>query len=62
MYEKKDFANVIVPSEDNKILEFNQNQKCDKASFIIYVDYQCMIEKIDACKNNPEIKIHLQQK
>ena len=25
-----------MPSEDNKILEFNHNQKFDKASFIIY--------------------------
>ena len=43
-----------MPSEDTKILEFNQNQKSDKAPFIIYVDLQCMIEKIDGCKNNPE--------
>ena len=47
-------------SEDTKILEFNQYQKFDKAPFIIYVDLECIIEKIDGCKNNPEI--HLQQK
>ena len=40
-------------SEDTKILEFNQYQKSDKAPFIIYADLECLIEKIDGCKNNP---------
>ena len=43
-----------MPSKDTKILEFNQYQKYDKAPFIIYVDLQYIIEKIDGCKNNPE--------
>ena len=41
-------------SEDTKVLEFNQYQKSDKAPFIIYADLECIIEKIDGCKNNPE--------
>ena len=52
--EKKDFSNVNMPSEDTNILKFNQYQKSDKASFIIYADLECIIEKIDGCKNNPE--------
>ena len=28
--ENEDFCNAIMPSEDNKILEFNQYQKPDK--------------------------------
>ena len=40
-----------MPSEGTKILEFNQNQKCDK--FIIYADLECLIQKIDRCKNSP---------
>ena len=52
--ENKDFSNVIKPSEDTKILEFTQYQKSDKASFIIYADLECIIEKIDGCNNNPE--------
>ena len=44
-----------MPSEDTKILEFNQYQKSDEAPFIIYADLECIIEKIDRCKNNPEI-------
>ena len=43
-----------MPSEDTKLLEFNQYQKSDKAPFITYADLECMIEKIDGCKNNLE--------
>ena len=43
-----------MPSEYTKILEFNQYQKSDEASFIIYSDHECIIETIDGCKNNPE--------
>ena len=52
--EIKDFCNAIMLSADTKILEFNQCQKSDQAPFIIYADLECMIEKIDGCKNNPE--------
>ena len=34
--------------------ECNQYQKSDKAPFIIYSDIECLIEKIDGWKNNPE--------
>ena len=37
-HKNKDLSNVIMPSEDTKISELNQYQKCDKATFIIYVD------------------------
>ena len=47
--ENKDFCNVIMPSEDTKILEFNQYQKSDKAPFIVYADLECIIRKIDRC-------------
>ena len=43
-----------MPSEDTKILGFNQYRKSDKAPFIIYADLDCFIKKIDGCKNNPE--------
>ena len=54
MCENKDFCTVIMPSEDTKILQFNQYQTCDKAPFIIYPDLQCLIEKTEGYKNNPE--------
>ena len=52
--ESKDFCNAIMPFEGTQILEFNQYQKSDKAPFIIYADLECLIEKTDGCKNNPE--------
>ena len=44
----------MMPSEYAKILEFNQYQNSDKAPFIIYADLECLAEKINECKNNPE--------
>ena len=32
----------------------NQYQKSDEARFIIYADLDCIIAKINVCKNNPE--------
>ena len=44
----------MTSSEDTKILELNQYQKSNKVPFIIYADLECLIEKIDGCKNNIE--------
>ena len=59
--ENKDFCNVIMSSEDTKILEFNQNKKSDKAPFIIYADLEWIIERlIDAkiiLKNSSRTKV-----
>ena len=43
-----------MPFKNTKILEFNQYQKSDEAPFITYADLECIIEKTDGCKNNPE--------
>ena len=43
-----------MPSEDTKMLEFNQYQKSGKAPFIIYADLEWILEKIDGYKNNHE--------
>ena len=43
-----------MPSEDTKILEFNQYHKSNKAPLIIYTDLACLTEKIDGCKNDLE--------
>ena len=47
--EKKANVNHI-KSMWNKILEFNQYKKSDKAPFNIYADLECLIEKIDGYK------------
>ena len=54
VYENKDFLNVTISSEDPKILAVSKYQKLHKAPFNIYVDLECIIEKIDGCKSNPE--------
>ena len=45
---------VKIITDDTKILEFNQYQKSDRASFIIYANLESIIEKIDGYKNKPE--------
>ena len=40
--------------EDAKVLEFNQHQKSGKTPFIIYIDLESLIQKIDRCKDYPE--------
>ena len=37
--ENKDFCSILMSSEDNKLLQFIQYQKSDKAPFIIYECY-----------------------
>ena len=55
--ENKDLRNVIMPSEDAKVLEFNQYQKSDKAPYIISADPEYTMEKIERFKII--LKIHL---
>ena len=43
-----------MPCKESKIVEFNLYQKFDKGTFIIYANFECLIEKIEGCKNNPE--------
>ena len=50
--ENKDFCSVAVPSEDKKILEFNQYWKHDEVPYIIYAGLGFLIKKVDGCKNN----------
>ena len=40
--ENKDFCNVVMPSEDTKILGFSQYQKSDKVPFIIFADLEIL--------------------
>ena len=52
--KNEDFFIVIMRSKDAKILEYNQYQKSDKVTFIIYPDLEYLIGKIDGCKKLPE--------
>ena len=43
-----------MPSEETKRLEFNQKQKSNKVPFVMYVDFECFLEKTDGCKYDSE--------
>ena len=45
----KDFCEIVMPSEKNKTLKFNQYMNTDT----IYADLECLIKKICGCVNNP---------
>ena len=52
--ENLDFCGAVIPSKNAKILEFNKDQKSDKALSIIYADLEFLVKKVVRCKNNPE--------
>ena len=54
MFENKDICDVVMSSEDTKILEFNQYQESDKRPSIIYADLKSLLKIVDGCKNKPE--------
>ena len=43
-----------MPSEKDKILEFNQYMKSHKMPYTIYSDIEFLIKKIDGCADNPK--------
>ena len=45
---------VEMPKKDNKILKYNHGEKSMKVPFIIYADFESLLEKMDTCHNNPE--------
>ena len=53
--KSKDLGGIVMPSEKDNILEFNQCMKSDKMPYIIYADIESLIRKIDGCANNLEI-------
>ena len=41
----KIFCGIVMPSENDNILEFNQYLKLDKMPYIIYADIESLIKK-----------------
>ena len=52
--ENHDYCYVEIPEEGNKILKYNHGEKSMKVPFIIYADVESLLEKMNACYNNPE--------
>ena len=47
------FCGIVVPSQNNSILQFNQYIKLHKMSYINHADVGILIKKIDGCAKNP---------
>ena len=56
LWKNKDFCNIIMLSENTKILDFDQCQKSDKFLFIIFSDLECQIEKTENSSTAKESK------
>ena len=48
----KDFFGIVMPSEKDNILEFNQYMKSDKTRYIVYGDIESLTRKIDGSANS----------
>ena len=45
---------IAMPKENNKILKYNHVEKSMKIPFIIYSDFESLLEKMNTFHNNPE--------
>ena len=43
-----------MPKEDNKMLKYQHGEKYMKVPFIIYLDLESLLEKMNTCDNNPK--------
>ena len=43
-----------MPDKDNNILKYNPGEKSMKIPGAIYLDLECLLEKISTCSNDPE--------
>ena len=43
-----------MPKEDDKMLKYQHGEKYMKVPFIIYLDLESLLEKMNACDNNPK--------
>ena len=49
-----DYCHIQLPNKENNILKHNLKEKSMKISFIIYGDFESILEKISACNNDPK--------
>ena len=52
LYKNKDFCGIVLPSQEDLILKFNQYMKSDKMPCIIYADLESLMKKIDGYANS----------
>ena len=42
-----------MPTKDNHIIKYSQEEKFIKLPFVAYADLECLLEKMSTCQNNP---------
>ena len=52
--KNKDFCGIVIPWENDNIIEFNQYMKSNKIPYIIYTGMKSLIKNINGCSNNAE--------
>ena len=50
-----DFCHLKIPDAENNILKSKPGKKSLKHPFIIYADLECLLLKMNACNNNPNM-------
>ena len=50
----KKYAIITMPDWVNKILKHNPGAKSLRKQFIIYLDLECTLKKLQSIQNNPE--------
>ena len=53
MCENHDYCHVEIPTKNNNIIKYNHGEKSMKLPFVIYADFECLLEKMSTCTNNP---------
>ena len=49
-----DSCRIEIPEWVDKILKHNSGEKSLKAPFAIYLDFECLLKKIESTQNNPK--------
>ena len=52
--ENREYCRVEIPTKDNNAIKYNHGEKSIKLPFVVYVDLECLFEKMSTCYNNPE--------
>ena len=51
--ENHDYCHIEIPTKDNNTIKYNHGEKSIKLPFVIYLDLECLFEKMSSCVNNP---------
>ena len=44
---------IVMPTKGNNTIKHNHGEKSIKMPFTIYADFECLLEKMSTCQNNP---------